>query len=55
MKLDQAKATIWDLVDELDSSLEIKEMYTALLDPVALNHVSNRHIKVGRGSLLRSF
>ncbi|GAX74972.1 hypothetical protein CEUSTIGMA_g2418.t1 [Chlamydomonas eustigma] len=42
-KLDGAKAAIWDLIDELDSSARIKDLYTALLDPVAMNRVSNVH------------
>ena len=46
----QAKAKIWDLIDELDDSVKIKDYYSALLDPIAMNRVANRHIKV-RGCL----
>lgn len=49
----QAKAAIWDLVDEVDSSANIKELYTALLDPIAMSRVANRHIKVRTAGPIR--
>ena len=43
----QAKASIGDLMDELDgSSVKFKDLWTALLDPIAMNRISNRHAKV---------
>ena len=42
----QAKERVWDLIDELDGSIKIKDLYTALLDPIAMNLVANRHVKV---------
>ncbi|GAX74974.1 hypothetical protein CEUSTIGMA_g2420.t1 [Chlamydomonas eustigma] len=44
-KLEQARNAIWECIYELDSSIKIKELYTALQDPVAMNTVANRHIK----------
>ncbi|KAG1666895.1 hypothetical protein FOA52_013529 [Chlamydomonas sp. UWO 241] len=39
-----AMAEIWDMVDELDDSIAIRDLYTALLDPVALNRVTKKHV-----------
>ena len=36
-KLEGAKAQIWDLIEELDQSLQIKSLTYALLSPIALN------------------
>lgn len=43
-KMESAHAAVWELIDELDSSIKIKDLYTALLDPVALNRVSVVHL-----------
>ncbi|GAX74971.1 hypothetical protein CEUSTIGMA_g2417.t1 [Chlamydomonas eustigma] len=45
-KLEAATAAIWDILDELDGTVKIKELYSALLDPIAMNAVANKHIKV---------
>ena len=42
----QAKATVWNWIEELDGSIKIKDLYSALLDPVAMNRVANKHLKV---------
>ena len=43
-KMDNAHSQVWEIIDELDSSIKIRDLYTALLDPVALNRVSARHL-----------
>ena len=41
--LESAKTEIWNLIEELDDSLQIKSLTYALLSPVALNRVAHRH------------
>uniref|UniRef100_A0A7R9V5P0 Uncharacterized protein n=1 Tax=Chlamydomonas euryale TaxID=1486919 RepID=A0A7R9V5P0_9CHLO len=43
--VDKAVAEIWQLVDELDDSLQIKDLYTAMLDPIALRRIMKKHRK----------
>ena len=42
----QAKERFWDLIEELDSSIKFKDLAFSFLNPIALNRVANKHIKV---------
>jgi hypothetical protein len=43
----QAKEQFWTFIEEIDSSVKIKDLAFSLLNPIALNRVANKHIKVG--------